>query len=613
MNRFNWLRNRRGEEVPPVAQQLVAMRNLPRFLWMVWQTHPVYGTGIVVIRVLRALGPVAILWVAKLIVDGVVANVGASDPDWAYLWRLVALELTLSLLMEALARASSLLEGLLSDLFSNWMSVRLMEHAATLDLEQFENPEFYDCLQRAHRQTTGRVVLLSTLLTVGQAIVTLVSLTTALVAYNVWLLVLMIAAVIPSFLGETHYAGRSYSLFYRWTPQRRELDYLRLVASSTATAKEVKLFNLSGHFTRRYRSLADQYYAAHRNVMVGRAIMGTVLTGLSTVGYYGALVFLIVQAVGAVISIGTMTFLVATFDRARNLVSGSLLHGAKVYEESLFLRDLYLFLDLRPRQAAPRDPRPVPTPIREGFVFEDVGFRYPDSERWAVRHVSFKIGPGERVALVGENGAGKTTVVKLLTRLYDPTEGRILLDGVDLREYDPVELRSRIGVTFQDFVCYDVTARENVAVGRIESAGDHGRIVEAARKSLALGVVERLPGGFDQMLGRRFEGGANLSGGEWQKIALARAYMRDADLLVLDEPTAALDARAEYEVFKRFSELTAGKMAVLISHRFSTVRMADRILVLEGGRIMEDGSHDDLTILGGRYAELFTLQAAGYR
>jgi ATP-binding cassette subfamily B protein len=611
--RFARLRAARGVERPPFVQRLAALRLAPRFLGMVWRTQPVYGTGAVALRVLSSLGPLALLWAGKLLVDGAIANVGASDPDWGYLAGLVALQLGIAVVMDALARGSALLEGLLGDLFANAMSIRLMEHAATLDVEQFEDPEFHDFLQRARRQAGGRITLVGTLLGIGQALLTLVFLMAALVVYNPWLLVLMVVAVIPSFLGEAHHAGRSHNVFYQWTPQRRELDYLRLMAASTETAKEMKLFGLSGFFIGRYRKLADQLHEANRSIMVSRAVTGTVFTALSTAAYYGAVAFVVVQAVAAAISIGTLTFLIGAFDRARTLVSATLLQVALVYEESLFLGDLYSFLDLRSRQTPPSDPRPFPTPVREGFVFEDVGFRYPGAERWAVRNVSFRIAPGERVALVGENGAGKTTIVKLLTRLYDPTEGRVLLDGVDLREYDPRELRSRIGVIFQDFVRYDMLARENVAVGRIEAAGDHERIVEASRKSLALDVVQRLDGGFDQMLGRRFGGGVDLSGGEWQKIALARAYMRDADLLLLDEPTAALDARAEYEIFERFSELIGGKMAVLISHRFSTVRMADRILVLGGGRILEQGSHQQLTELGGRYAELFELQAAGYR
>jgi ATP-binding cassette subfamily B protein len=590
-----------------------ALRLVPRFLAMVWRTKPSYGAGIVVVRVLASLGPVALLWVGKLIIDGVIANVGSADPDWRYLFGLVALELVIALLLELLGRAASLLESLLGDLFANEMSVRLMEHAATLDLEHFEDPDFYDKLQRARRQTMGRVALLGTLLQIGQQLLTLLSLLAALVAYNVWLLVILVVAIVPAFLGETHFAGVTYSLFYRWTPERRELDYLRYVAASDATAKEVKLFGLADHFIRRYADLADRFYEANKEVAVKRAGTGAVLSALSTTAYYGAVAFIVVQAVAQVITIGTLTFLIGSFDRSRNLIQSVLLRSAQIYEQSLFLQDLFDFLEMEPRTASPEDPVPFPHPVREGFVFENVGFSYPDTDRWALREVSFELEPGERIALVGENGAGKTTLVKLLTRLYDPTEGRILLDGRDLREYSLDDLRRAVGVIFQDFVRYDMVARENIAVGRIDAAQDEARILASARKSLAIDVLEGLEEGLDHMLGRRFEGGANLSGGEWQKIALARAYMRDAQVLVLDEPTAALDARAEYQVFERFAELTAGRMAVLISHRFSTVRMADRILVLDGGRVIEDGSHAELLELGGRYAELFTLQAAGYR
>jgi ATP-binding cassette subfamily B protein len=314
-----------------------------------------------------------------------------------------------------------------------------------------------------------------------------------------------------------------------------------------------------------------------------------------------------------VITVGSLTFLIGSFQRSRGLITGLLLGTAGLYEQSLYLKDLFDFLEMKPRVASPLNSIPIFRPIRDGFTFESVGFRYPDQERWAVRGVSFRIAAGERVALVGENGAGKTTLVKLLTRLYDPTEGRILLDGVDLRQYDIVSLRQSVGVIFQDFFRYDLTARENIAVGWIDAHRDQARIEESASKSLAAEVVEGLEHRYDHVLGRRFDGGANLSGGEWQKVALARAYMRDAQVLVLDEPTAALDARAEFQVFQRFSELTAGRMAVLISHRFSTVRMADRILMLENGSVLEDGSHEDLLALKGRYAELFNFQAQGYR
>jgi len=605
--------NRYGEELPPLRERLRALGYLRPFLGMVWRTQPWYGVAIVLIRVVAAFLPVAMLWVGKLIIDGVIANIGAAAPDWRHLFELVAIELGIALTIELLGRLSSLLEGLLGDLFANEMSVRLMRHAATLDLQHFEDPDFYDKLQRARRQTSGRVALIGTLLQIGQQLLTLGALLGALIAYNAWLLLILVVAILPSFLGETYFAGISYSLFYRWTPERRELDYLRYVAASDVTAKEVKLFGLSDHFIRRYADLADRYYRANKAVAVKRAATGTLLSGVSTIAYYGAVVFIVVQAVLGAITVGTLTFLIGSFDRSRGLIQNVLLRGANLYEEGLFLRDLFDFLEMRPRTASPPDARPMPRPLRRGFRFEHVGFQYPDSARWALRDVSFELEPGERIALVGENGAGKTTLVKLLTRLYDPTEGRILLDGHDLREYDLDELRESVGVIFQDFVRYDLVARENIAVGRIDALGDESRIREAAAKSLAIDVIEKLEAKLDHMLGRRFEGGANLSGGEWQKIALARAYMRDAQVLVLDEPTASLDARAEYQVFQRFSELTAGRMAVLISHRFSTVRMADRILVLEDGRVVEDGSHERLVEAGGRYAELFTLQAAGYR
>ena len=585
---------------------------------MVWRAQPVYAAAIVSFRVLLAFSPVVQLWIGKLIIDGVLANIGVAAPDWTGIFRLVALELAVALASDMLQRTSNLLESLLGDLFGNRLSVRIMEHAATLDLENFEDPEFYDSLERARRQTVGRIGLLAVLLGIGQSALTLISLLVALIAFNGWLLLMLVFAVLPSFIGETHFAGLSYSLLYKWTPERRELDYLRYVATSDVTAKEVKLFGLADYFTRKYERLADEFYEANRALSIKRAATSGGLTAVSTLGYYAANVFIIVDTVRGILTLGDLTFLVGSFQRSRGLISGILLRSADVYQQSLFLRDLFTFLEMKPRTASPEHPvpvprLPVPRPIRDGVVFESVGFRYPDKEDWALRDVSLNIGAGERIALVGENGAGKTTLVKLLARLYDPTEGRILLDGIDLREYDVDDLRRVIGVIFQDFVRYDLKVSENIAVGQIDAIGDRPRIVRAAEMSLADSVVAGLESGLDHMLGRRFKGGANLSGGEWQKVGLARAYMRDAEILILDEPTAALDARAEYQVFERFAELTEGRMAVLISHRFSTVRMADRIVVLENGTVTEDGTHDELLILSGRYAELFTLQAAGYR
>ena len=592
---------------------MIALRLIPRFLGMVWRVQPVYAATILSFRVLLAFSPAVQLWIGKLIIDGVVANIGAATPDWTGIFRLVALELVVALASDVLQRTSNLLESLLGDLFGNRLSVRIMEHAATLDLENFEDPEFYDSLQRARQQTVGRIGLLALLLGIGQSGLSLITLLGVLVVFNGWLVLLLVFAVLPTFLGETHFAGLSYSLLYKWTPERRELDYLRYVATSDVTAKEVKLFGLADYFTRKYERLADEFYEANRALSIKRAATSGGLTIVSTLGYYAANVFIIIDTVRGFLTLGDLTLLVGSFQRSRGLISGMLLRSSDVYRQSLFLRDLFTFLEMKPRTASPENPVSVPRPIRDGVVFEGVGFRYPDKETWALRDVSLRIGAGERVALVGENGAGKTTLVKLLARLYDPTEGRILLDGIDLREYDVDELRDVIGVIFQDFVRYDLKVRENIAVGQIDAIGDQPRIVRASEMSLADSVVANLESGLDHMLGRRFKGGANLSGGEWQKVGLARAYMRDAQILILDEPTAALDARAEYQVFERFADLTEGRMAVLISHRFSTVRMADRIVVLEDGYVTEDGTHDELLIRSGRYAELFTLQAAGYR
>ena len=611
------------EERPTWRQRLEALKNLPPLLKMVWETHRGYAAAIVALRTLRAVVPLAVLWVGKLIIDAVVGAVQAHGAgqtvEWGHLVRLVLIELAIAVFGEALARAGTLVESLLGDLFSNRVSVRLMEHAATLDLRQFEDPEFYDHLERARRQTVGRIGLVALLLGTVQSIITLISLAAALLWYVPWLLLLLAIAVVPSFLGETHFAALGYSLLYRWTPERRQLDYLRYTGASNETAKEIKLFGLSRWLTERYAKLAQAFYDANSRLAIRHSVVSSLLVTLGTLGYYGAYGWIIYLTVtgyrspAGVFTLGVLTFLAASFRQSRDLIQGVLLSMSQIYEQSLYLADLFTFFAMRPTIASSNGARPAPRPIARGFEFHDVGFRYPGSDQWAVRHLDFRIEPGERLALVGENGAGKTTLVKLLGRLYDPDEGAILLDGVDLREYDVASLHRTIGVIFQDFVRYEMLVRENIGVGEIGAVDDAPRIEQAAERSLASDVVSRFPSRFEQMLGRRFEGGVELSGGEWQKVALARAYLRDAEVLILDEPTAALDARAEFQVFQRFAELTKGKMAVLISHRFSTVRMADRILVLEQGEITESGTHADLVAKGGIYAELFSLQAAGYK
>jgi ATP-binding cassette, subfamily B, bacterial len=611
-------RARRDEGPPPTwGERLAALKHIPPLVRLVYQTHRGYTLAIMVLRVVRSVIPVAVLWIGKLIIDGVIAAVAAAQaghtPDWPHLAALVGIELGIAVVGEGLARLSSLLESLLGDLFGNRLSVRLMQHAATLDLAQFEDAEIYDHLERARRQTVGRISLFTLLLGTAQDLITLISLAGVLLVQLPWLLLLLTVAVLPAFLGEAHFASLGYSLLFHWTPERRLLDYLRYMGASDESAKEVKLFGLSNFLIGRYSALSDKFYEENKKLAVRRNIVSTLLVTVGTLGYYGAYAVIIYRTVMGDFTIGTLTFLAGSFRSSRGLIQGVLIALSSIYENSLYLRDLFTFFDVQPTVVSKPGARAVPKPIASGFRFENVGFRYPGSQRWAVRGLTFAFEPHERIALVGENGAGKTTLVKLLARLYDPDEGRILLDGVDLREYDLESLRRNIGIIFQDFVRYDFLLRENIGVSQVDALDDEPRIREAARRSLADSVAQRVPQGFDQMLGRRFENGVELSGGEWQKVALARAYMRDAQVLILDEPTAALDARAEYEVFLRFAELTKGRMAVLISHRFSTVRMADRILVLKGGELVDDGTHEELVARGGLYAELFSLQAAGYR
>lgn len=593
--------------------QFSALKNLPAFFSLIWKTNPRLGLLNILLRLLKSAIPLSILYVGKEIIDEVIRLMEASDKDLSYLWGLLALELALALISEVMNRGIALCDSLLGDLVANETSVKLIRHAAKLDLYQFENPNFYDKLERARRQTTGRTVLMSQVLSQVQDFITVLFLGAGLVAFNPWLILILVIAVIPSFLGESHFNQRTYSLTRSWTPERRELDYLRYIGASDQTAKEVKIFNLADFIARRFKKLSDDYYMANRSLATKRALWGSLLSSLGTLSYYGAYLFIILQTVNGTITVGTLTFLSGSFDRMRNMLQSIMTRFSRIAEGALYLQDLFDFFELKPDISNSEKVVSFPQRLEKGFTFENVSFKYPNSPNWAIRNLSFHLEAGEKLALVGENGAGKTTLVKLLSRLYEPTEGRILIDGVDIKNYDLGELRANIGVIFQDYIRFQMRASENIAIGNIEAVEDLSTIEMAAEKSLADTVVEALPERYHQMLGRRFEDGMDLSGGQWQKIALARAYMRDAQLLILDEPTSALDARAEHEVFLRFSELIAGKTAVLISHRFSTVRMADRILFLEHGQLLELGSHEELLAKNGKYAELFRLQARGYQ
>jgi len=600
------------KEKSSFIEQFKALKNLFPFFKMVWNTSKTLTALNVLLRLLKSVLPLIVLAVGKEIIDEVLFLIEKNSDDLSNLWFWVAIELALAILSEIMNRAITLIDSLLGDLFSNKSSEDLMRHAAQLDLYQFEDADFYDKLALARKQTTGRTILLSSILSQMQDILTVVSLGIGLVYFNYWLILILILAVIPSFLGETHFNQRSYSLTRSWTPERRELDYLRYIGASDETAKEIKIFNLADFIVSRFKFIANKYYKANKKIATKRALWGSLLSAIGTLAYYGAYVFILIQTVQSIITVGTLTFLAGAFNRMRNMLQTIMTRFSRITEESLYLKDYYDFLKLQPTIVSKVDHTAFPKKIEKGFQFENVSFKYPGSEKYAIKDLSFTLNVGEKMALVGENGAGKTTLVKLLARLYEPSSGRILLDGVDLKEYSLGELRNNIGIIFQDYVRFMMKASENIAIGGITRLEELPIIKEAAKKSLADTVVSELPEMYDQMLGKRFAKGVELSGGQWQKIALARAYMRDAQLLILDEPTASLDARAEHEVFQRFSELIDGKSAVLISHRFSTVRMADRILFLENGSLKEMGSHEELLALNGQYAELFKLQAKGY-
>ncbi|MER2249221.1 ABC transporter ATP-binding protein [Methylorubrum podarium] len=606
------------------AARIGPFRHLPALFRLAWATNRSLTLASIGLRLARAAIPALMLYVAKLVVDTVVAGqVGAAPPasvsDWLAtpllrrVGLLIGAELALALASDLLGRATSLVDAVLAEMTGNATTLRLMAHAATLDLAQFEDPAVQDGLERARRQVAWRANPMGQLLGQLQDGLTALSLALAVVAFLPWLVALLVLALIPAFLNELHFNRQGYRLAYQRSPDRREGDYMRQLGVGAESAKEIKLFGLSGYLAERFRLLAHRALRENTHLARRRAVAGGLFASLGTLAYYLAYLVIALRTATGTLTLGDLTFLSGAFLRLRGLVEGLLLGLSQLSGQAQYLDDLFGFLALAPRLSTPEHPAPFPTPIRDGFVFEAVGYRYPGAERWAVRDLSLTIRAGEVLALVGENGSGKTTIVKLLARLYDPTEGRILLDGRDLRDFDPNVLRTRIGVIFQDFVRFDLTASENIAVGRIAARTDTARIEGAAGRALADTVVARLPAGYGQRLGRRFEDGVDLSGGEWQKLAIARAYMRESEVLVMDEPTAALDARAEAEVFARLRALALGRTALLISHRFSSVRRADRIVVLGSGQVQEAGTHEELVCNAGRYAELFELQAAAYR
>jgi ATP-binding cassette subfamily B protein len=596
----------------PWRDRLRALRNMPPVLHILWESSRGAVTWGILLRLVVASLPFLIAKVAQYIINGI-AGALRGRPLSPHFWQLVAAEVGLNVALGLMTRAVDYTDSLLANRYTQHVSVRVMEQAARLDLTTYENPVFYDRLERARVQATDRLAMIQQMGRLLQQLITTVIFSAALAWASPWLVLLLAAGVLPSFLGETHYAFLGYAKNFRQTPAKRQMDYLRQVAGSREGEKEVKLFGLSTFFSERFQVLANQIY--HEDVALSRSklVVGGLLGILGTLGYYGAYIYVIWRTIQGQYDIGQFTFLTTAIQQASSNLQQVFSTASGIADQALFLTDLVAFFEMKPTVTSKGNALPAPRPIRRGFEFRNVSFTYPGTSRTVLRNFTFTLAPGQRVALIGENGQGKTTVVKLITRLYDPTEGQILLDGVDLREYSLEDLHREIGVIFQDFMRYEMSALDNIAVGSVAKVQQREEIESAAHKSLADTVVRKLEHGYDQILGRRFEGGVELSGGEWQKMALARAYLRDAQLLILDEPTAALDARSELQVFERFAELTQGKMALLISHRFSTVRIADRIVVLSEGRLIEEGNHQTLMKSGGLYAQMFEMQAASYR
>ena len=588
-----------------------ALKRLPPLFAMVWETNPWLCAGTLSLRLVAALVPIASLFVTKRIINDVVAAIRGQLAGPREIWMMIGIAFVLAVIADSLSRLISLADSLLGDRFTHRLDVMIMDHAASLDLASFEDPVFYDKMERARQQARARLGMLVSIASIGRQGITLVTMMVAVATFSPWLILLLAAATVPVFIGETKFAFLNYSLLFRQTPAKRELDYLRYLGASRQSAKEVKIFGLSGYLGQRFKDIFEQFYADNRKLALRRAGSGIAVGIVPSVAYYGAYAYVVTKALSGALSVGGLSLITSAFSRSRDIMESMVSQFVDASEQALYLRDLFEFLDAKPALAS--GTRQVPRPIRSGFEFRNVSFAYPGTTKRVIQGISFTLRPGGKLALVGENGAGKTTITKLMARLYEPTEGSILLDGIDLREYDPNDLRSQIGVIFQDYMRYDMSVSLNIGFGKVDRRDDQAMIEQSAQKSLAAPVIDRLPQRYEQMLGRRFDGGVDLSIGQWQKVALARAYMRDAQILILDEPTASLDARAEFEAYGRFVDLSEGKMAVLISHRFSTVRMAGTILVLDEGRLVESGSHDELVASGGKYAELFELQAAGYR
>ncbi len=606
------LRSIKDNQGTDLKESFEAVKEIPRFFKEIRQGSPRYFFFNALCRLLTALTPVIALYVGKLIIDEIILQSQAEVTDLSQLWFYVGIELGIAVVSDILNRMVNLTDGLLGDLYSNNSSVKIIKKTNELNISQLEDPEFYNKLERARTKTNSRVNLLSNSMSQVQDIIVVSSLIAGLIYFEPWLILLLVISIIPSFINEMKFSRSSYSLARSWTSERRELDYIRYVGANDKTAKETKLFSLTDFLAERFKRLSDEFFEQNKSLAVRRSMLGSLFNILGILSYYGAYILIILRVISGALTIGDLTFLAGSFRSLRMKLQGIFSRFTRISESALYLKDYFDFLDLKGPQKV-KIAQSIPQKITKGIEFKNVHFKYPGTKEDVLSGVNFKIEAGEKMAFVGENGAGKTTLIKLLLRFYEPTEGEILIDGININQFDPDEYQEIFGVIFQDFIKYEFLVRENIAVGKIDEIENLDRIKNAAHLSLASDVIKEFEDGYDQQLGKRFKRGKDLSGGQWQKIALARAYMKDAEVMILDEPTSALDARAEFEAFQRFIGLTKGKTSIIISHRFSTVRMADKIIVLKNGKILENGTHEALMENGQLYSELFELQAAGYQ